>query len=258
MVIYLEDLFVLNLIVNLIIIWISLKLNKEFIKFYKIFLSAFIGAAAVVASVFLNDFWLFILKFTISFPIILILKKYKSYKEFFKLYISFLIVTFILGGSIMLIYQIFNLSYKLNIMALLGGILIVLILIFRFAYSVKYTYKDIYKMELIYKGKSHNLKGFYDTGNELHYKNFSVIVLDKKIFNKIFSKDEIKSAISNNNFIECEFADGSKKIKTVIKIDKILLYSDKKVNTIFNVVAICGSDFKNYDVILNNSFKTEG
>ena len=82
-------------------------------------------------------------------------------------------------------------------------------------------------------------------------------MLDKKLFKKIFTIDEIYSAEYNKNYVECTFADGKKSILPVIKIEKLLLYSDKKMNTILNVMAVCGSDFNNYDIILHNSFKTE-
>ena len=101
MIIYIEDLFMLNLAVNFVILIVSLNLNKQFVKLYKIFISAVLGASAVVIGVFVNSSLYMIIKFCISFLMIIILRKYKSFKDYIYTYISFLIVTVVLGGGVM-------------------------------------------------------------------------------------------------------------------------------------------------------------
>lgn len=192
--IYLDLILMLNFFMDLLLlITVSLILKRN-VQFYRLTLGAFFGSLSILLLfININSITLFILKFIISFFMIIICFGFKDIKytsrNIFYLYIS----SIILGGF--LYYLNIEFSYKnngivfyhnglsINYIFLIILSPVILILYIRQSLYLKNTYSKYYKVDVYLKdGTILKYNSFLDTGNKLYdpYMNKPILLIDKK------------------------------------------------------------------------------
>jgi stage II sporulation protein GA (sporulation sigma-E factor processing peptidase) len=179
---YLDIIWLDNLIMNFIILWVTLKLSKSRDSIWRLWLSAAIGAFYAVF-LFIPGFVVlqkFPLKIALSLVMLIIAFKLRTFKNFFKLLGIFYVVTFVFGGAALGLYYftndaigiengafvIKNYPIKNLVMAC-----IFIIIIFRGIWMlvrVRISQAELlYKVEIQFDAKKVILEALMDTGNTL-------------------------------------------------------------------------------------------
>lgn len=110
MTLYIDVLFIENLIMNYILIYMTSFFGKIKVKHMRLFISSVIGAIYAVLSCISNlqVYQLTISKFILSAVMVIVAFAPRKILDFFKYMLIFYLITFVLGGSI------FGLMYFLN------------------------------------------------------------------------------------------------------------------------------------------------
>ncbi len=256
--IYLDLVFFINVWLDfLILITVSLLLKRN-IKFKRIILGSLVGGLTIfILFLNLNNFFLFIFKFLVSFLIIITTFSYKNLKYTLSNLGYFYLVSIILGGGIYLLSDTFSYSSKgllmyqsgvnFNYIILLIISPIVIIFYIKETKKLKENYSNYHKVDIIYNKKIYHLNGFLDTGNNLYdpYKKRGIVLVNLKLNYNL--KDVIYTPYESLNFnglVKC------------LKPEKI--YID---NQEFNNYLIGISNFKfkldGINCILHNKMKGE-
>jgi len=119
MTVYIEYVILDNLLIDLLIIYLTSSLLKIHFNKVNILLSALIGTAFAVVMPFisLNSYVLFFLKLSVGMTMVLVLKKF-SFGKFVITFVTFISLTFMMGG------MCFGLMYLLSIPFTVNGIMI--------------------------------------------------------------------------------------------------------------------------------------
>lgn len=215
MTIYIDLVFLINLIMDFYIlsgVKFLLKLNT---KFYRIALGSIVGSLSIFLLFFsLSTTTLNIIKFIISALMILItFGKNKFFNNLFYLYI----ISIFLGGSIYLIndslgykvdsFLFINNGYSINIIILLIISPIVIFLYIKEFLKLKKKINTTYNVIIKFKNKKINVEGFLDTGNKLvdPYFHRPIILLNKKFISLRGRKILYVpfNSLNNNGLLKC-------------------------------------------------------
>lgn len=273
MTVYLDIVFLENVLMNYIIIFATGVVIKDELKKLRIFFASCIGAVYTIV-MYLNIIPIysnFIMKLILSFAIVYIAFKPKSFKKFIKDLTIFYLVSFVFGGCVFALMYflqpqmaqikngVFVGAYPLKI-ALIGGVLAFIIVQISFKIvKTKLTKKDmLYDIEFFINGKSTSVKGLLDTGNLLKdpISGFPVIVVEHKSLysvipeevlnnlNKIMGGETDELSV-NSEFIKIlsrfrmiPFSSLGKQngILLGIKADSVNVILDEKIKSINNVI----------------------
>ncbi len=249
-----------NFIIDFLIFKTTAKVLK--IKCRFIFLASILGSfVALVLPIFnLSTYAEFILKILLAIVLVSITFSYSKFLTFLKIYFTFFFCTFLYGGVSYFFIQAFGQLHTLIVLI----IVIITYLIFNFLLRSINRRKAIenfcFEVKLENEGKEWSFKGFLDTGNLLFdpVTQRPVSLVSYKVFQKLFDVDlaEIlankfdKSDIKLAHFIPLGTVTNSGKV-LAFEIDKIVV-GDKEVEK--PILALCLKNFKNYEMILNNSF----
>lgn len=273
MTVYLDIVFLENILMNYIIIFATAVVLKADYKRWRIFLASCIGAVYTVV-MYLNIISIysnFIMKFILSMVIVYISFKPKSIKKMIKYLIIFYLVSFVFGGCVFaLMYflqpqmaQIRNGvyvgAYPIKI-ALIGGIVAFTVIQISFKIvKTKLIKKDmVYDVEVVLNKKSMKVKALLDTGNLLKdpITGFPVIVIEHKSLNSIISTkilnnlekiiggeidelisdDEFNKTISRFRMIPFSSLGKQNGLLLGIKADSVNILLDEKIENINNVI----------------------
>ena len=193
--VYIEEVFILNFLLDFMILYGTKKLLKRNTRLIRLIISSIVGSfTTFILFININNLLLFILKIIIS--IILVLISF-GYRNIIKNTSYFYILSIIIGGS----------SYLLDI----NNHILLLILSFLTIFMVSkelINYKNIftnkYLVKVLYKGKTYELEGFIDTGNRLkdNISNKDIIITNLKIKSKRILYVPYK-ALNTNGVIPC-------------------------------------------------------
>jgi stage II sporulation protein GA (sporulation sigma-E factor processing peptidase) len=181
MVVYIDVLFVINLIVNYFILLAVSQILKRNDKRWRLFAGAALGAlyASLIFFPKLEILYVALLKLVLSITIVAVSFKIYSIKNFFKLIAVFYIISMLFGGVISaleyflapprLIVQ--NGIAYLNISPLFlilssAGCYIVIKLFSRFFHADVHT-DDIYEISIEFENKTVTMTALLDNGNDL-------------------------------------------------------------------------------------------
>lgn len=211
MIIYIELFILINILISIITLVIIHTIM--FIKYSKLF---FLGQVINVLYMFL-----YIYSHEISFyikcivPIVIVILSFKTSLYFYiKSIIIYYLISFVLGGSGLLITISGNIKYF---------IILILILFFLLICHLFFKRKRIeifYMIKFKFLNKEYKLNAFFDTGCDIFYKFNPVIILNEKYKFNISPVDTIK--ISSG--IATEEVD-------IFYIDK--LYINKKIISVY-------------------------
>lgn len=207
--IYYEEVFILNFLLDFMILYGTKRILKRNNKLIRIVIGSIIGSfTTFLLFIDISSFVLFILKILIS--IILIIISF-GYKNIFKNTIYFYLISIILGGS----SYLFDINNKFFLV--ISSFIVVSILIKEFI-SYKEIYSNKYLVTIILKNKKYNLEGFIDTGNRLRdsFTKRDVILVNLNIKSNNYIYVPYK-ALNTTGIIPC------------IKPDKVII-NDREIN----------------------------
>lgn len=273
MTIYLDIVFIENILMNFIIIFATGIVIKEKIRKVRILISSFIGAIYTILmyiniiSIYSN----FIMKLMLSIGIVYISFKPSTLKKLIKYLIMFYFVSFVFGGcafALMYFIQpqlaqmkngVFIGAYPIKV-AIIGAILSFILVQVSFKIvKHKFNKKDmIYKIEIIINNKKTKINALLDTGNLLKepITGLPVIVVEHTSLYSILPNEilnntekilggETDEIIKNENCVEIisrfrmiPFSSLGKQngLLLGVKVDSINIEIDEKVEQINNVI----------------------
>lgn len=205
MTVYVDVIFLENIIINYIILYVTGIISKTNIKQLKILLGSIIGATYAIIYYILNlkIYSSFIIKIILSIIIIYVSFNPKKFKILFKQVILFYLISFVFAGATIGIIYMVNfqnitiqngvLVGNYTIRTILIGIIIAyfLVMIGEKIIKTKFSKKDmICDIEVNFENKKIKTKALIDTGNMLKepITNTSVIVLEYTLLYDIIPK----------------------------------------------------------------------
>lgn len=177
--IYIEIVFLLNFLLDFMILYGTKRLLKINKSIYRIILGSLIGMMITfIINIKINSFELFFVKIIFSF---IMISTSFGFRNILKNMFYFYLISIILGGFLYL-FNI-NSSFYTNIVLL---IIISPIVIYFTIYELIKHKLDIcnkYFVTIFYRNKKYKLEGFIDTGNKLksNYSSKSVILVNLSI-----------------------------------------------------------------------------
>jgi len=208
MVLYFDVVFLINLLMNyLILYFVALVLNLKRV-FGRLFLGAILGCLFLLSIVSEKCQVLqsFPLKIIISVIMILVSFRPKSFRDFLKILSFFYVISFMMGGGALAFFYFLNLRQNLitntliiNNISVPWWILLVsalaLFLFLKYLWPLLYSIlsKDAYLalLTIVIDDKPLEITGLIDTGNDLFdpLSNYPVIIVELDAIKNFFSKD---------------------------------------------------------------------
>lgn len=206
MTVYLDVIFLENIVINYIILYVTGLISKSKIKQNKLLLGALIGAiySIIYYLLKLKIYSSFIIKIILSIVIIYVSFKSNNYKDLLKKVLLFYLTSFVFGGAIIaIIYMADSQNITIQNGVLVGNYTIKTILIgviiayFTILIAFKIIKNKISKKDLIcdisvrLDNKSIKTKALIDTGNMLKepITNLPVIVMEHTLLYDVIPKD---------------------------------------------------------------------
>ena len=253
MTVYIDYIFIENLIMNYLLLYQTSKFIKEKTSILKIFVSSLVGSVYVTTMYLINIEILNygILKILLSFVMIYICFTPKETKKYIKEIIVFYFISIINIGTYLIIILLFNVTLN-NILKIIiyviGAIIISLInsqmwKMFKFKLRKENLIYDVFVPN---NGKYIAYKGFVDTGNTSRHLESSRMIFyanKKDIYLEEFEIVNIKVNTVNN----------VENIKGYV-IDNVIIKSKNKIRIVDIVLCFSKENIKNtlgYDMIMN-------
>lgn len=204
MTIYLDVIFLENIVINYIMLYVTGIISKAQIKQKRIFLGALIGAIySIIYYLFrLKIYSSFIIKIILSIVIIYVAFNSSNLKELLKKVLLFYLSSFVFGGAaIAIIYMVNSQNITIQNGVLVGsytlrtiliGIVVAYFTIILAFKIIKISKKDlICEIKVTLNNKEINSKALIDTGNLLKepITNLPVIVMEHTLLYDILPKE---------------------------------------------------------------------
>ena len=225
--VYLDIIFLTNLIFDFIILLTVSLLLKRNKKIYRIIIGSFIGSLnLLILFIRMNSIELFLYKFIVSIIMIIVTFGFKNIKYTFKNIYYMYIVIIILCGFLTFVNNILsnytqgilflNNNIRLNITLSIILSIVLIISYIKQTKNLKTNYNKYYKIDIYFNNKCISLNSFLDNGNKIidPYKGWPVILVNKDkidIDNKYLYVPY--KTISTSGILKC------------IKVDKIYIDS---------------------------------
>ena len=196
MTVYIEYVLIDNFIIDYALLKVALNLNGIKVKRWRLFCCAFLGAGLSLVYPLL-DFSLLIslfVKLLSGGLLVMLSAKFKSVKQGYKTALTFILLTFAVGGGIIAVFSAFNLSYGAEISVAL--MFLPAFLLIKFSVSVVrflvrkgeiLVYETTCEITLK-KGETIECKGFLDTGNAVYFRGSPVVMANKEFAINIMAK----------------------------------------------------------------------
>lgn len=254
--IYLDLVFFINFMFDLLLLLTVKVVLKRKVKWYRVLLGSLVGALSIfLLFIKLNSVTLFLLKAIISLFMIGVTFGIKNKHDFFKNILYLYFISIILGGF--LYYLNLEFSYQnIGLVFFHNGFSINFILLFILSPIILYIYikqdrelKIInnyrFNIEIYYKNKKRKYVAYLDTGNKLYDPYFHkpiILLYDPSFFN-----------ISNPIYIPYRTLDHGGLLECV-KVDKIILDDGRIINK--PLIALSKHKFKmdGIDVLLHKDY----
>ncbi|MBR3614000.1 MAG: sigma-E processing peptidase SpoIIGA [Clostridia bacterium] len=223
MTIYLDIVFLENILLNYIIILSTAIISKEKINFIRIVASSILGGVFSIVS-YITDISIFssiTIKIIISIIMIRIAFSKNKIKKVIKILVFFYLVSFTFGGiAFMLLFLLkpqniviqenrFVGIYPLKVTVLAGGVGFLIISVVAQIIKNKIIKNNmICELEIFYKGKNKKIKTMLDTGNLLKepISNADVVIVEKESLKEVISNDILENinTIVKGKWLEAE------------------------------------------------------
>ena len=211
MTVYLDVIFLENIVINYIILYVTGIISKTQINQKRLIAGALIGAFYSIIYYVLNlkIYSSFIIKIILSIVIIYVAFNSNSFKDLLKKVLLFYLTSFVFGGSaIAIIYMVNSQNITIQNGVLIGsytiktvliGIVIAyftIILAFKIL-KTKISKKDlICEIEISFNNKKIKSKALIDTGNLLKepITNLPVIVMERTLLDEVLPKEILNNS----------------------------------------------------------------
>lgn len=217
-VIYIDTLFLINFIFNTVIFYIGAYLLKKDIKPLRLIFGS-IAASVYGTAVFFPKIHILYtgaakLFFTVLFSLILFGRD--KWKNVLKNTAVCFFAALVFGGSVWIIISLFNIKLGLgaiisngiiymdiNPLILLGGIAAGTFFLIFFSVVARKNARKIYNLKITLSGRTIPVKGLYDTGCTLSYKNeFPAVIVDGAVLRESLGEEFFEK----NEFAEMEYS----------------------------------------------------
>lgn len=239
--VYLEFIFIVNYLLDYMILYGTKRILKINTSIIRIYISSIIGSLSTfLLFININNTSLFLLKIIISSIMILIsFKKNNFLRNIFYFYI----ISIIIGGTIYLIDLDNNYYLQLLLIILITPIIIYILILEIKKY--KEIIKNKYNVEINYRNKKYKLEGFIDTGNRLisPIKKEAIILVNLNINSKELIYVPYK-ALNTTGIIPC------------IKPERIII-DNKEIKNCLVGLAKDKFEINGLNCILPNKLKEE-
>ena len=252
--VYLDLVFLLNYIIDFLLLLSVSYILKRNVKLVRILLGALVGSIAIFL-LFLNtnNISLFVFKLIISIFMIIATFSYKNIKYFLNNFIYLYLCSVVLGGCLYLIKNevslknkgliFINSNLKLNLFIVIVLIPIIMFFYIKQCRKLKCNYNNYYKVDVIYKNNVYKFNAFLDTGNKLKdpYKKRPIILVNTNKIDFSYEKSILVpyTTVNGGGLLKCICVDKIIIDGKVVKNQLIGLSKDK-----FNIEGI--------DMILNS------
>ena len=260
--VYIEYVVADNLVIDTLLLWAATLTLKIPYRKYRVFLGGTVGAACAVVSVYVTGFWLYLLK-TMCLVIMCIVTVGIGKKLFWHILLT-TAYTFVLGGAIVGLFNLFNVDYltpsgefyqmRVPLFVYVLAVALVGFLVYSIAVYVKQVKKvspHIAKITVVLD-KKYSLSGFCDSGNTLTHNGLPVCFVTKKFagFADYFAKQTLLGKAED---IEVTTVTGSTTVKAVkgeiatcgIQRQVYLALPVSKCQTLYNIILsneFCGGE----------------
>lgn len=260
--VYIEYVLLDNIIIDYLLLKYTFLLVRGESGFWRLLFCSFLGAAFAAAMPLLSlpQYFAIPIKIIFSMALVFAAGKFRTKKNYLLSLVAFNLYTFLLGGSVTGIFNLFHLpldrEYSVGLIVLAAYLLIKLA---HKGVTLLYRRKNICACisdcEIELNGQKVKTKGFLDTGNNLYdtESNLPVVVCSKSVAFAL--TDGFKNKIPGK-YIKISTAVGADKM-LVFKIDKLKIYNKDKVNIFDNVLlGVTRRAFAEggYDLILHSEF----
>lgn len=257
-----EYVLVENILIDMMIFkTTSLALGVKGRFFFLI--SLFASVFALVLPIFhLEKIPMFFVKVLFGILLTNMAFKFSSLRAFLKVFLVFLLTTFLYGGIAAFVLQSFGDILTIVLLAIIAVFYFVIKHLLKFMAKRKKVMALCCDVELEFKGKRVACKGFLDTGNFLTDPLTSrpVSIIDLNLFSKIFGQEKMVELLTRkvdiSNFESGHFIN----ISTVGKSDKVLAFEIDKMKIGGKeigekpMLALSFQNFSSYEMILNSSY----
>lgn len=257
--IYIDLLFILNLLFDFIVLGSVCVLLRRNISLNRLLLGSFIGASSVYL-LFFNIEQIFLIKCLISIIMVLVTFKYKDIVYTLKNIVFLYMVSFVMGG----VMYALNLQFSYNHSGLIFffkevslswwmALLLTPIIVYIFVkqnVSLRNYYSNYYMVDIYLKnGKIIKTSAFLDTGNQLYdpYYLRPIILVDKTLIKFDLNDRDVLlvpyEALNTKGLLKCIIPDKIHIIGVGIKKNVVVGLSNKKikmdgVNTILHTALL--------------------
>lgn len=260
MIVYYEYVVIDNLIIDYLLLKTALELSGVNMRKIRVFLCAILGTgfALIFPLINLSAILLAAVKVFMGLLLVLLSAKFISRGELIKTAIIFFLLTFSIGGIVTGIYGLFSadVSGEIPVATVFIPVFIVVRFLTKAVKRVVKTEREkklVVKVELRSGIKTVTAKGFFDTGNNLSVEGEPAVVIDKKIFRKLFTVDPEKFDLKM--VAVTTVSGGSANLG--ITIEEAAIYFNHEPNIYRNVKAVVSKTPLTYGVILNPELKEE-
>jgi stage II sporulation protein GA (sporulation sigma-E factor processing peptidase) len=274
--VYLEFVVIDNMVINSLVLYAALKTLRRKIKIYKLLLSAALGTVLAVFLPFLGGgIFVFALKVLAASLMVYVSGGYKNIKDFFAVFLLFLVYTFLLGGLCIAALNFLNVDFSdaatLNYIAEIPiGLLLLCAVLFccfiirlaRFIYKKKDISSFFRSVKIYIDDDVIDAEAYLDSGNRLYDKDYPVVVVNKKLLSKVLSDKIVNGLILkkqknnlnalNTHYIDVKTVAGSRAM-LVFKPQKIVIYFADGANIIDRLMIGVSEEKMKYDVLLHGS-----
>ncbi|MGL4736826.1 MAG: sigma-E processing peptidase SpoIIGA [Cellulosilyticaceae bacterium] len=173
-VIYIDMLFLLNLVMDYMIFWMSSKLLGYRVSAWKVFVASLLAALIYCLGIIIlwtDQIPIFLLQLIVPILSILYLYRPKDFKVFIKTYIVATIVAAVVGGVSFNLYFIIGSKTNVSVWLPLGtGMFLCLVLFLLMGFVKKRLITPYFEYEVIIcqGNQKRTLWGYLDTGNRLY------------------------------------------------------------------------------------------
>lgn len=230
--IYLDLVFFINFMFDLLLLLTVKIVLKRKVKWYRVLLGSLVGALSIFfLFIKLNSITLFLLKAIISLFMVGVTFGIKNKNDFFKNTLYLYFISIILGGFLYYLnlefsYQniglvFFHNGFSINFILLLIISPIILYIYIKQDRELKIINNYRFHVEIYYKNRKREYEAYLDTGNKLYdpYFHKPIILLYDPNFPKINNPIYIPyQTLEHSGLLEC------------VKVDKIFLDDGRIIN----------------------------
>lgn len=261
--IIIEYVLIENMLINLMSLKSTAVLTKEKGRFF--LLSSFLGGCiTVVLPLFrLSAIGSFLIEVGLACIYVCISFKFKTFKKFMLLFLTFFIVTFLYGGACFFIERYFGLRSTIIVLSLVFVVFAIIKSLSRYIQRRQNVENFCFEAEIENFGTKTKWKAFLDTGNLLFdpLTQSPVILINFKVFSALFKEIEIMDVLTHSKKVKLLKLAHYINLNTLNNSDKVLVFQVDRLCVGGKILdkPILGLSLKDFnqafgsDIILHNS-----